>query len=230
MLTHGGSDTLNLNVVLNELGGIYTWKPDTGLAKVFYIALYRLDPLHCRRRIDVDQFEAMREIRFFVQLSESDRVCKTDSPGFGRRHKSEASDEEHLGSIDFLIVDSCDLEAQSIGYRVPEPLGEGKSTNRGAVIELDSPRVAQVDLTMPLDLNNGVNKRRISPGFVYSLLLPSGDHVGCCLADGDKAILRKLPKECGLARPRWTGEYESINPHYFLHDNPKRESPRMTKA
>src|SRR5271169_6563728 len=118
----------------------------------------------------MDQFEAVREIRAFVQVSKSDRVDKTDAPGFSRRQKSEASDEEHLRPIDALTANSCDLEAQSVGYRVPEPLGEGESTNRGAVIELDSRGVAQIGLAKPLCLSNSVNERRISPGFVDSLL------------------------------------------------------------
>lgn len=198
-------------------------KWDTALAKVFHVALNRLDPLNCRRRIDVDQFEAVREIRFFVQLSKSDRVGKTDSPRFSRRHKSEASDEEHLRPIDPLAADSFDLEAQSIGYGVPKPLGEGESTNRGAVVELDSRGVAQIDLAMPLRFNNTVNERRISPRFVYSILQPRGDHVRSCLVCCGKTLLCKLPKDCGLARPRWAGEYESINVHYFLHDTLNRD-------
>ena len=136
---------------------IETWRPDTGLAETC-AALNRLDPLTCRCRIDVDQSEAVREIRSFVQLSKSDGVGKTDAPGFRGRHKSEASDEEHLRPIDPLTADSCDLEAQGIGYRVPEPLGEGESTNRGAVIELDSCGVAKFDLTISLHLNNSVNE------------------------------------------------------------------------
>jgi hypothetical protein len=68
---------------------------------------------------------------------------------------------------------------------------------------------------MPLDLNDGVNERGMSPGFVYSLLVPRGDHVSCRFVRNGKALRRKLPKDCGLARSGWTGEYESINSHCF---------------
>jgi len=144
----------------------------------------------------------------------------TDSPGFTRRYKSEAAHEEHLRPIDTLTTDSCDLEAQSVGYRVAEPLGEGESTNWRAVEELDFRGAGQTDLAIPLRLNDSVNERRGSPWFVYSLLLPRGDQVSCCFVGCGEALLRKQPKDCGLARPRWAGEYESINPHYFLHDSP----------
>ena len=98
---------------------------DTRLAKVSYAELDRYDPLKCTCRIEVDQLEAVSEIRFFVQLPKPDRVSKTDSPCFCRRHKSEATNEELLRPIDILAPDSFDLKPQRIGYRVPEPIREG---------------------------------------------------------------------------------------------------------
>ena len=178
-----------------------------------YVARDRFDPPDYRCRVDVDQSVAVREIRRFVLFSQSKGVGKTDSPGFSRRHKSEASHEEHLAPIDPLIADSCDLEAKRIGYRVPEPLGEDESANRGAVEEPDSRGVSRIELAMPLGLNNRVDERKLRPGFVYSLLLQSGDHIGCSLVRRGKALLRQLPEDRGLARPRRTGEYVSIDAH-----------------
>jgi hypothetical protein len=157
----------------------------------------------------------VRQIRAFVQVSKSDGVGKTDSPGLSRRHKSEASDEEHLRPINPLTADSFDFRMQRIGYRILEPLGESESTNRGAVIELDSRGVAQIDLAIPLCLNNRVYEGRISPRFVDSLLPPRADDVSCGFLRCGKALFRQLPKNCGLARTRRPGEYEAINPRHF---------------
>jgi hypothetical protein len=111
----------------NELGRvIHIMKRDSGLAKVSYVELNRLDPLKCTCRIEVDQLEAVSEIRFFVQLPKPNRVCKADSPSFCRRHKSEATNEEHLRPIDIFAPDSFDLKPQRIGYRMPSHLARAK--------------------------------------------------------------------------------------------------------
>jgi hypothetical protein len=126
---------------------------------VFNAALNRRDPLTCRRWIDVDQLEAVLEIRSFVQLSKPDGVGETDSPGFRRRHKSQASDEKHFRPINPLTAHSSDLEAQSIGYRVPEPLGEGQRTNRRAVVELDFRGVPQDSVNRDLSATGSGHHR-----------------------------------------------------------------------
>lgn len=86
-----------------------------------------------------------------MQISKSDGVGETDSPGFSRRHKSEASDKEDFGAVDSFPADTRDLDAQSIGYWEPEPAGERGSTNRGTVIELDSRGITQIELSLTPD-------------------------------------------------------------------------------
>lgn len=174
---------------------------ETRLAKVSYAELDRLDPPKCTYRIEVDQLEALSEIRLFVQLPKPDRVSKADSPCFCRRHKSEVTNKEHHRPIDIFAPDSFDLKSQRIGYRVPEPIGEGQGTDRGAIIELDSGGVAQVNLTIFLRLNHRVNKGRASPRFVYSLVLPRRNQVGCRFSCCGKAVLCERANQCSLTRP-----------------------------
>ena len=80
-VAESSSDHANGDNPTPTLSGVYTRRRNTWLAKRFYAALNQLDPLRHRRRIDVDQLEAMREIHFFVQVTKSDGVGQGDSPG-----------------------------------------------------------------------------------------------------------------------------------------------------
>src|SRR6266567_2320714 len=60
-----------------------------------------------------------------------------------------------------------------------------------------------------LQIGDGLNELRISPGFLDALGVRRGDHIGCCFFDHSEAIELELAQDRGLAAPGGAGQDEA---------------------
>ena len=163
------------------------------------------------------------------------RFLKADSPRFSRRDEPEITNEEHSVLVDCFVFDSFQFAGKKRRKRVPKVDCQRRGTDHATVVKLNCIRlIRRSNLTVPLQMRDGIDERGMSPKFNRSARMRGGDDVSSSLFDYAEPVEFQLTDDRGLARTRCACDDEPSQRGFFFCDPlftlNKRDAPDVRRA